>query len=421
MSTAFKKADILLPKDTDMSKWAVVACDQYTSQPDYWRETERIVGGERSALGLILPEVYLEDEDAEERISKIHENMENYLKADVLTEYKDSLIYIRRTQSDGKIREGIVGAIDLEQYDYRKGSKSQVRATEATVVERIPPRIKVRKGAPIELPHIMILIDNPEKTVIEPLAEKTDGMKKLYDFTLMQGGGEIKGWLLDDKSADQALAALDRLADLDAFNKKYGLDENCPLVFAMGDGNHSLATAKEYYEQLKAENPGKDMSGHPARYALAEIVNLHSPALEFEAIHRIVTGVDKDKLMDAMTAELGLCENEISGQSITAVEYGKEKKLYIHKPASKLTVGSLQNFLDGYIKENGGKVDYIHGKDVVARLSMSDDSIGFLLPDMGKEELFPTVICDGALPRKTFSMGHAEDKRFYVEARKITE
>lgn len=418
MPTAFKKADILLPKDADMSKWAVIACDQYTSQPSYWQEVEKIVGDSKSTLALILPEVYLEDKDVDKRISQIHENMEDYLKSDVFAEYKDSLIYVRRTQSDGKLREGIVGAIDLEMYDYRKGSQSQVRATEATVVERIPPRIKVRKGADIELPHIMILIDDPEETVIEPLAQQAEGMKKLYDFPLMQGGGRIEGRLVDDKSAEKVLSALDRLADDKELKRKYGSDSCFPPVFAMGDGNHSLATAKEYYEQLKAENPGKDLSHHPARYALVEIVNLHSPALEFEAIHRIVTGVDTAKFMAELTEKLALSE-EISAQSLTVVDNGKKKKLYIHNPSSKLAVGSLQNFFDGYIKENGGKVDYIHGAEVVEELSMNDDSIGFLLPDMGKEELFPTVICDGALPRKTFSMGHAEDKRFYVEARKI--
>lgn len=420
MSSAFKKADILIPKNTDMTKWAVVACDQYTSQPEYWYETERLAAGSKSALNLILPEVYLENPDVEMRIEKIHNNMTEYLETDTFKELKNSLIYIERTQSDGKVRSGIVGAIDLEEYDYRKGSRSQVRATEATVVERIPPRIKVREGAQIELPHIMILIDDTEKTVIEPLAEKTGGMEKLYDFKLMQNGGSIKGWLLDEKSADNVLAALEKLADLDSFNKKYGMSETSPLVYAMGDGNHSLATAKEYYERLKAKYPDKDMSHSPARYALAEIVDLHSPALEFEAIHRIVTGVDAQKLEEKVTEELELSDS-ISAQKIVIVKNGVHKEKYVHKPLSKLAVGSLQTVLDRLLPEAGGKIDYIHGTEVVDRLSMNEDTIGFILTDMAKSELFPTVICDGALPRKTFSMGHAEDKRFYVEARKIAE
>ena len=420
MSTAFKSADILLPKTENMEKWAVVACDQYTSEPEYWADVENITKGAKSAYNLILPEVFLEDSDVDDRIEKIHENMEQYLSDETFEEYKDSLIYIERVQSDGKIRAGIIGALDLEEYDYHKGSDSQVRATEATVVERIPPRLKVRNGAKIELPHIMILIDDREKAVIEPLSDKKENMKKLYDFSLMKNGGAISGYLLSDDMKDKIFAELDKLADLDKFNEKYGLNETSPLVYAMGDGNHSLATAKEYYEQLKRENPDKDLSNHPARYALVEIVNLHSPALEFEAIHRIVTGIDRTQLLAQLVCELDLTEDK-SEQKIQIMQDGQLKDMYIHKPTSKLTVGSLQNFLDKYLAENSGKIDYIHGIDVLKKLSMAEDSVGFILPDMGKEELFPTVICDGALPRKTFSMGHAEDKRFYIEARKIGE
>ena len=420
MATAFKSADILLPKSADMEKWAVVACDQYTSEPEYWADVEKIAGGEKSAYELILPEVYLEDADVDQRIDRIHENMVKYLSEDTFAEYKDALIYIERIQSDGKMRAGIIGALDLEEYDYHKGSDSQVRATEATVVERIPPRLKVRDGAKIELPHIMILIDDRQKAVIEPLESQKTDMQKLYDFKLMKNGGAISGYLLTKDMQEKVFEQLDKLAELDEFNAKYGLDEKSALVYAMGDGNHSLATAKEYYEKLKRENPGKDLSNHPARYALVEIVNLHSPALEFEAIHRIVTGIDRTQLLAQMVCELDLTEDN-SEQKIQIVQNGEVKDMYIHLPSSKLTVGSLQNFLDKYLADNGGKVDYIHGVDVVKKLSMSDDAIGFILPDMGKEELFPTVICDGALPRKTFSMGHAEDKRFYIECRRITE
>lgn len=418
MSTAFKAADILLPKNTDMSKWAVVACDQYTSEPAYWADVEKITEGAKSALNLILPEVYLEDSDVDERIEKIHENMNDYISGGVFEEYKDAMIYVERTQSDGKVRAGIVGAIDLEEYDYRKGSKSAVRATEATVVERIPPRIKVRRGAPVELPHIMILIDDTEKSVVEPLEAAKAEMKKVYDFDLMKNGGHIAGYLVEKPMQDKVISALEKLGDINAFNAKYNLNETSPLVYAMGDGNHSLATAKEFYEEQKREDPDKDMTNAPCRYALVEIVNLHSPALEFEAIHRIVTDVDTKALMSEMIKALELSE-EHSEQAIVVCDNNDEKTLYIHKPSSKLTVGSLQNFLDSYIKANGGKIDYIHGADVIRDLASKDNSIGFMLPDMGKEELFPTVIVDGALPRKTFSMGHAEDKRFYVEARKI--
>lgn len=420
--TAFKPANILLPKETtDMSKWAVVACDQYTSEPDYWAKTEEIVGDAPSTLKITLPEIYLEQEGVENRISKIQSTMNSYLSNDFFKEYENAIFYIERKQDDGKVRAGIVGAIDLEMYDYRKGSKSQVRATEATVVERIPPRIKVRQGAPVELPHIMILIDDDMKTVIEPIEKVKDSLTKLYDFSLMQKGGEIKGWLLGENEKNSVLSALEQLSDLDSFNKKYDLNEDSVLLYAMGDGNHSLATAKEFYEQLKAKNPGVDLSNHPARYALVEIVNLHSPALEFEAIHRIVTEIDRDKLMAALTEKLGITEAEIeNSQSFDIVADGVSKKYYVKNELSKLTVGSLQLVLDEYIKENGGKIDYIHGIEVIENLSANKNSLGFVLPDMQKSELFPTVICDGALPRKTFSMGHAWDKRYYVEARKIT-
>ena len=412
MSNAFKAADILIPSNVEMEKWSVVACDQYTSEPEYWQETERTVGDAPSALRLILPEVYLENSDVDERINEIHRSMEKYLSDGIFKEYKNAMIYVERTTSDG-VRAGVVGAIDLEEYDYRKGSKSSVRATEATVVERIPPRIKVRTGAPLELPHIMILIDDAKRTVIEKIGEKKAKLEKIYDFELMQGGGHIAGYLLGESEINEITAALDALGDPGEFNARYGLSGEPVMLYAMGDGNHSLATAKEYYERVKKENPNSS-----ARYALAEIVNLHSDALRFEAIHRIVTGVDVGKLLSELKVSLGASENG-DGQSFTVVNNGSEEKLFITRPTSNLTVGSLQQFLDAYIKENGGKIDYIHGADVVRRLSEASDSVGFLLPDMSKEELFPTVIKDGALPRKTFSMGHAQDKRFYTEARRI--
>ncbi len=412
--TAFRTADILLPRlgAEGMSKWSVVACDQYTGEPEYWEKAREIVGNSPSALDLILPEVYLKDPDCERRIEKIHENMSEYLSADLFDVYNDSFILTKRTQADGRLRIGLVGAIDLEMYDYHKESKSQVRATEATVAERIPPRVKIRMGAPLELPHIMILIDDVNKTVIEPLLKKN--LRTVYNFELMQNGGHLEGSLVDGESAREVLTALDRLADKDEFNKRYGLQNEEVLLYAMGDGNHSLATAKECYEQKKrADSPDAEL----ARYALVEIVNLHSPALEFEAIHRVITDVDVHKFLDAMTEALGQSDN--AEQKFKVVSGGETREFGIAKPTSNLTVGSLQTFLDEYLKKNGGKIDYIHGEDVVRRLCANGSAIGFLLPSMKKSELFPTVIKDGALPRKTFSMGHAHDKRFYCEARII--
>ncbi len=421
-STAFHNADILLPKKgTDMNKWSVIACDQYTSEPQYWEDVNKTVGDAPSTLNLILPELYLEQDGVAERIDNIHSAMDKYVSDGIFEEYKNSMVYVERIQSNGILRQGIVGAIDLEKYDFAKGSTSEVRATEATVIERIPPRIKVRQGAPLELPHIMILIDDPDNTVIEPLAKAVSDDSKLYDFGLMQNGGSIKGWLLDENTQEKIDSALSALGQQETFNKKYGLSDTPVLLYAMGDGNHSLATAKEFYEQLKKANPDKDFSNHPARYALAEIVNLHSDALKFEAIHRLVCDVDNEKLIAELTEALGLSETAESDQYVICVCGGVEKKLYINKKSSNLSVGSLQNFLDGYLKANGGKIDYIHGAETVKLLAEKHSGIAFILPDMDKSQLFPTVIKDGALPRKTFSMGHAEDKRFYIEARKITE
>ncbi|MDE6036405.1 MAG: DUF1015 family protein [Ruminococcus sp.] len=418
-TTAFHNADILIPQNVDMNKWSVIACDQYTSEPEYWNEVYNQVGDAPSTLNLILPEIFLENDDVSERIDDIHDTMNKYISDGIFREYKNAMIYVERVQSNGIIRRGIVGVIDLEKYSFSKGSRSQVRATEATVIERIPPRIKVRQGAGLELPHIMILIDDPDNTIIEPLANQD--LQKLYDFQLMQNGGSIKGYLVDTENQEKIDSALCELGDPEKFDEKYNLENSPVLLYAMGDGNHSLATAKQFYEQLKKSNPNMDFSGHPARYALAEIVNLHSDALKFEAIHRLVYDVDCDNLIAEMSTALELSETQTSDQYVIISCSGTEKKFYINKKSSNLSVGSVQNFLDGYIKSVGGKIDYIHGTDTVKNLAEKHNGIGFILPDMDKSQLFPTVIKDGALPRKTFSMGHAEDKRFYIEARKITE
>lgn len=413
--TAFSKTDILLPRldEKGMEKWSVVACDQYTGEPEYWKKTVETVGDAPSALRLILPEVYLEEPDRDRRIADINAKMAEYLTSGLFEEHKSCLVLTKRVQADGRLRAGLVGAIDLEMYDYNKGSKSQVRATEATVKSRIPPRVKIRTNAPLELPHIMILIDDPHNTVIEPLLDKD--LKCVYDFELMQNGGHLSGAIVDGEDADGVLRALDKLSEEQA--KKQATDDI--LLFAMGDGNHSLATAKECYEQKKAAgSPDAEL----ARYALVEIVNLHSPALEFEAIHRVVYDVNAYDFVRTMEEVLGLSDktDREFGQEFEMVGLGgKVKKFGITKPTSNLTVGSLQKFLDDYLAENGGKIDYIHGEDVVRKICAEGSAIGFLLPAMKKSELFPTVIKDGALPRKTFSMGHAHDKRFYCEARRI--
>ncbi len=416
MNKVFSKAKILLPKvGTDMSKWSVVACDQYTSEPEYWQAAAEYAGDAPSMLNMVLPEVYLEAEDVEDRIKNICANMNRYLAEGVMEESEPTYIYLERTQADGMVRRGLVGKIDLECYDYSKGSSSAVRATEGTILSRIPPRVRVRENAPIESPHIMILIDDEAKKIIEPLADEAKDFKKAYDFTLMQSSGSLKGYFVPNEIGDRIDNLLAELCDLDKFNAKYGVNESAPLAFAMGDGNHSLATAKACWEKLKAE--GADINTHPARYALAEIVNLHDEALVFEPIHRVIFGVDTAEFEKFLASKGVNPGNE--GQAFEYITPKGTKTMTVAKPTANITVGSVQNLIDEYLSSHNGTVDYIHGDDVVRDFAAKDGNAGILFDVMDKSELFKTVILDGALPRKTFSMGHAHDKRFYTECRKI--
>ena len=417
MKIPFKRGNILLPKNTDMTKWSVVACDQYTSEPEYWNSVRENVGSNPSTLNLTLPEIYLEESDVEERIKKINQNMEELVNMDFFNEYSDSMIYLERTQEDGKVREGLMGIVDLEDYSYEKGSQTLIRATEKTVIERIPPRVKVRENALLELPHIMILIDDEKKNVIESLKNKVTESDIVYDFDLMKNGGHIKGYLLNNETMDEVDERLECLADKDYFENKYGVKDKGILLFAMGDGNHSLATAKACYENLKKEIGEKALSSK-SRYALVELVNLHSDALEFEAINRVIFNTDKDKLLNSLK-EYYTINKEGNGQEFRVVTDNIDEAWYIENPKSNIAVGSIQMFLDDYLKDNVGKIDYIHGEDVTKSLASKDNNVGFIFDAMAKEDLFKTVILDGALPRKTFSMGHANDKRYYLEARKI--
>lgn len=420
MNKTFLPADILIPsgEKCNLSAWSVVACDQYTSEPAYWEKAEAIVGDAPSALRITFPEIYLEKEGKEERIEKINTSMDDYLESGLFKKYTDSFIYIERTLADGTTRKGLIGKVDLEKYNYMPGSQSEVRATEGTVLERIPPRVAIRKNASLEIPHIMLLIDDPKCTVIEPLSIKKESFEKVYDFDLMLGGGHIAGYLANSET-ENISAALTKLADKENFDKKYNVSDKGVLLFAVGDGNHSLATAKECYEQVKATIPEEEWADHPARYALVELVNLHDTSLGFEPIHRVVFDVNTAHLLSELSKYYDISTDESDGQCFTYVTATGAGSIKIKNPSSNLTVGSLQSFLDFYTKKYGGRIDYIHGDDVVRSLSSNLGNIGFLLPNISKSELYPTVILDGALPRKTFSMGHAHDKRFYLEARKI--
>ena len=412
----YKSADILLPdfSSVDAKKWAVVACDQFTSEPYYWEAADKEVGDAPSTLRIILPEVYLSQ--TEERIPVINATMEKYFN-ELLISHPDSMIYVERVQSDSTVRRGIVMAIDLEAYDFTKGASSLIRATEATVIERIPPRVAIRKDAPIELPHVMLLIDDPDKTVIEPLSE--NNCKEIaYNTELMLNGGSIIGRFLSDEAKAEVSNALDALITPEAMEKRYGDSTLPPLLFAVGDGNHSLATAKTIYENLK-NSIGDEALNHPARYALIEVVNIHDEAMKFEPIYRVAFDIDPTDLISELEKYLNTLSGDAPSQAIQYISSNKEGTLIANTPVKQLTVGTLQDFLDSYVSTHeGASVDYIHGENSVRSL-ISDTSVGFIFSGMSKAELFKTVIYDGALPRKTFSMGHAEDKRYYLECRKI--
>ena len=392
----FTPADFLLPKK-DFGKWAVIACDQYTSEQDYWEKAKEIVGDTPSALNCILPEVYLK-EDNSDAVKKINEKMAEYLTEGVFDEVENSFVYIERKQSDGRVRYGIVGKIDLEDYDFTVGTDAAIRATEQTVLSRIPPRVEIRKNAPLEMPHVMLLIDDPEDTVFASLKAKKSGFDKLYDFALMQNGGEIKGYKVDENSAIDITENLSKLAE-----------RHNGLLFCVGDGNHSLATAKKCYEL----NPNE-----LNRYAAVEVVNIHDDALDFEPIYRVVFGVNPEKVINAFIDYCGGESEDISAKEYTCV-YGDTERIIRVKTPEELPVASLQIFLDEYLKENDGELDYIHGIDSTQKLCQAENTVGFIFEGMGKSQLFSAVEKDGSLPRKTFSMGHADDKRFYIEARKI--
>ena len=416
----FYPADILLPRDCDLTKWVVVACDQYTSQPEYWQRVEFFVGNAPSALHLILPESSLEGPSVETDILDINNTMSRYLREGRFRTLEHAMIYVERTLESGRVRRGVVGMVDLEQYDYEPGADTLIRATEGTVLSRIPPRVAVRKNAPIELPHAMVLADDPGRTVIEPLTALRDRLEPVYDFELMEHSGHLRGWLLGEAEQGAVAAALRALSDPAAFHARYGTKDKPVMLYAMGDGNHSLATAKACYERQKTLVPEDRRAALPARYALVELVNLHDDSLEFEPIHRVLFGVDPGALLADLTAAFpGAYAGTGEGHVLRYVWEGGSGAVTVPQPAHQLPVGTLQAFLDGWLESHPGRLDYIHGADVVRELAARPGNLGFLLPAMAKEELFPTVIHDGVLPRKTFSMGEAQDKRFYLEGRKI--
>jgi len=405
----FTSFDILLPKAEHMEKWPVVACDQFTSQPEYWQKLKNIIGNAPSALNCILPEVELKG-CTEERFGNIRRTMLQYLEGEVFNEYKDAFVYVERTLLDGSIRPGVVGVIDLEQYDYNADAISPIRATEKTVVERIPPRMNVRHGAPIELSHVLLLCDDDKRSIIEPLAEKKSQLQPVYDLELLQGGGHIAGWLVQGEEAEALQARIEEYCE----RKSNTYSNANPMLFAVGDGNHSLATAKACYEELKAKGADADSLAR-ARYAMVELENIMDDSQKFEPIHRIINDC---KAMSLLTY-LGESRCAEAGYPIRWISGVHEGKMYLDKRKGVLPIGILQNALDEYLKSHSGEIDYIHGEDALRQLAAKPGSIGFVLESVPKDDFFRGIAADGVLPRKTFSMGEAQEKRYYIEARKI--
>lgn len=402
------KDAILLPEVEDMRAWACIACDQFTSEHDYWDKLKEEVKGKRTTLDLTLPEIYLED-GADKRIEKINANIDEYIKSGVFKSYGDGFVLTIRKTPFVERRIGLICAVDLECYEYSAKSQSLIRATEGTIEERIPPRLKIRKNAGVEFPHVMVLFDDEKREITEELYKNRKSYKKIYDFTLNMGGGSIEGYYIDD--ADAVIEKFKGLLDGDRLVKKYGREDN--FLFAVGDGNHSLATAKTHWNNLKKTLSQKELENHPARYALVELVNIYDEGIYFEPIYRYVFGVDKNSFLDGL--------KKIDGGNMQVYSDGKTVR---SNGKNDLTEGirAVDNYIKEYIKNNGGGVDYVHGESNLKKLVDGNSSaVGILFDKLDKADLFKYVSKNGAFPRKTFSMGEGIEKRYYLEGRKIVK
>lgn len=404
-SLGIRPARFLLPNKEHLNRfWPIIACDQYTSQPEIWQEADRQIGEKPSTLRLIIPEAFLDR--TEELNQKALSAMEDYLNRDLFTELPPGIILVERQTQSGR-RLGLVVAVDLEEYEYLAGSRSLIRATEQTVMARIPPRIKLRMQSAIELSHVLLVVDDREDALLERLAAMTDDFQPLYDMDLLMQGGRIRGWHIGPGPAQEMLVAtLNALKD--------ALPEHTPL-YAVGDGNHSLAAAKANWMRIKGKiNPG-EWADHPARFATVELTNLHSPAMVFEPIHRVVFGSSQEAVEEALAGLEPVVSPEKA--DITLVAEGKELPLALPGARGRLVIDAVQEALD----HAGFNLDYVHGDEALHEIVAKEGAVGILMPDFPKDLLFPTVVKNGRLPRKTFSMGEANEKRFYLEARKITK
>lgn len=403
MRNCFHAGDILIPDKISMKKWACVACDQFSSQPEYWDGVKESVGDAPSTYHMIFPEALLRREDKNARLASIHETMERYLEEGIFRTYRRSFVYLERTMENGKVRRGLMGQIDLEEYDFTPGSNAHIRATEGTVRDRIPPRMELLRNAPLEFPHVLLLCDDKKDDILT--TAKGVAGEKLYDFDLMEDGGHITGYLVSGLGVSVVNSALTRYIE--------ATEADSSMSFAVGDGNHSLASAKACWEELKPSLSPEEQMEHPARFALVELENVHDEAIEFEPIHRVVHTPSPEVLitiLEDMSASDGYPIRMICG--------GEAQTIYISREETPLALSVLQPVLDQFIKFEGGSIDYIHGADVVERLAQDPNTVGLILPGMEKDSLFPGVLQGGVLPRKTFSMGHAREKRYYLEGKR---
>lgn len=406
----FTRGDILLPEVQELQKWSVIACDQFSSEPEYWAEVEEIVKDAPSSLRLMLPELYLRE--GRGGAEGINASMRRYLDGGVFRTIPDSFVYLERRLSGGELRRGLVGLLDLESYDFSPGSTSAIRATEGTVPDRLPIRIELREDAPLEMPHTVVFIDDPEDSVMS-LAGKLKG-EKLYDFELMQQGGHLTGWRVSGDSVSELEKAIDELS------QKSPAPQNAALpVIAVGDGNHSLAAAKLCWEEIKASLPPEKRTSHPARYSLVELTNLHEPSVVFSPIHRVVFDTESKGFADSLADFLGGFGKTGGARSIRAVCEGEEREIQAFIPEIGRLIALCDEFLLDWCDKHGGRIDYIHGESDAQELSRGKCRCGVILPPMDKAELFINVSRAGVFPRKSFSIGSARDKRYYLECRKI--
>ena len=403
--TGLREVNIMLPNTEDFTSFACVACDQFTSEKEYWQTLENMVKNKKTALDLVLPEIYLED-NLDTRIAKINQNIQSYLDNGSFRELEKGFVLTVRKTPYVQSRVGLIGAIDLEKYEYSKKSEALIRSTEGTIEERIPPRLKIRKDAPVEFPHIMLLIDDEKREIIENIYKGCKEEDKLYDFELNMGGGHLTGYFVKDY--ENVKNAFAQLLDDERLTKKYGKVDN--FAFAVGDGNHSLATAKTHWNNIKKDLTEAEKENHPARFALCEIVNVYDEGIYFEPIHRFVFGVDRQEFTKGLKV--------INGGKICVYD-GKEN-FYDKDNTLPLGITAVDNYIKNYISKFGGTVDYVHGDENLKKLvDENKTSVGIMFEKLDKNDLFPFVSTKGAFPRKTFSMGEGIEKRYYLEGRKI--